>query len=73
MKQIIAKKDFVYKGKTYFSGEELDINELKDIVTLNEKGFIEPLSFKDLTLLKRELENKKDNKKGGIINATIVS
>lgn len=73
MKQIIAKKDFFYKGKTYFSGEELDINELKDIVTLNEKGFIEPLSFKELILLKRELENKKANKKGGIINATIVS
>lgn len=65
MKQIIAKKDFVYKGKTYLGGEKLDINELKDIVELNEKGFIEPLSFKDLTLLKRELEDKKDNKKEG--------
>ena len=61
MKKLIAKKDFIANGIEYIAGEEVITNNYEAIVRLNEKGFIEPLSYKDLVLIKRELENKEEN------------
>lgn len=62
MKKIIAKVDFTTTdGREYIAGEEVEINNYYSIIRLNEKGFIEPLTYKDLVLIKRELEkNKKE-------------
>lgn len=60
MKKVIAKVDFEANGKEYISGDEIKDLRYNQIVKLNEKGFIEPLSYKDLVLIKRELENKKE-------------
>ena len=56
MEKIIAKKDFVLEGKQYIVGDELDVNDIKIIKTLNEGGYIEPLSYRDLVLIERELK-----------------
>ena len=60
MKKVVAKKDFGINGKYYITGDEINIDNITVIRTLNEKGFIEPLSYKDLVILEREL-TKKEN------------
>lgn len=59
--KIIAKKNFSANGKDYIIGDEIKTNNYDAIVKLNEKGFINFLSFEDLVLIKRELENKEEN------------
>ena len=59
MKKVIAKIDFIANGKQYIQGDEIDNLNYNQIVKLNEKGFIEPLEYKDLVLIKRELEKPK--------------
>lgn len=59
MKKIIAIKEFTFKGESYIIGDEIKVHNFSEVVKLNEKGFIEPLNFKDLTLIQRELENSK--------------
>ena len=58
MKKLVAIKDFVANGKEYIEGDEIKTDNYEAIVKLNEKGFIEPLSYKDLVLIKRELDSK---------------
>ena len=60
MKKLIAKKDFIINGISFVKGDEININDIITIKKLNEKGFIEPLDFKDLTILERELKYKKE-------------
>lgn len=62
MKKIIARKDFIANDVGYIEGDEIKDLTYTQIVRLNEKGFIEPLEYKDLVLIKRELENKKNSK-----------
>ena len=59
MIKIIAKKDFTRNGEYVFAGDEIKANDISEIVRLNEKGFIEPLTFKEIVQLKKELENPK--------------
>jgi len=56
MKKIIAKVNFTLNDISYIKGEEILVNNYKTIVKLNEIGYIEPLDYKDLVLIKRELE-----------------
>lgn len=58
MKKIIARKDFIANDIEYIKGDEIKNLTYMQIVKLNEKGFIEPLEYKDLVFIKRELENK---------------
>lgn len=58
MKKVIAKKDFILNGNNYIVGDEVKIDNIGAITKLNEKGFIEPLSYKDLVILKREIQKK---------------
>lgn len=57
MKKLIAKKDFTVNGETYIVGDEVNIKDIVTIKRLNEKGFIEPLDFKELVIIERELKN----------------
>ena len=56
--KIIAKKDFTSNIGDFIKGDELNDLTYEQIVKLNEEGLIEPLTYKDLVLIKRELENK---------------
>ncbi len=58
--KIIAKVDFTTNIGNYIKGDEIENLTYDQIVKLNEKGFIEPLEYKDLVLIKRELEKKKE-------------
>lgn len=60
--KIIASKDFTTNIGEYVKGDEIKDLTYEQIVKLNELGFIEPLEYKDLVLIKRELENKNKNK-----------
>lgn len=65
--KIIAKKDFASNIGEFIKGDEIKNLTYQQILKLNEKGYIEPLSYKDLVLIKRELEQpkkytKEDNK-----------
>ena len=63
MIKIIAKKDFTRNGEPIFAGDEVKVNTVEELVKLNEKGFIEPLTLKDIVQFKKELENPKKIKK----------
>jgi len=60
MKKVIAKIDFSANGEYYIKGDELNNLTYEQIVKLNELGFIEPLEYRDLILIKRELDKKKE-------------
>ena len=55
--KIIAKIDFWYRGQFIEKGTELKNLSYESIVALNEQGFIQPLSTKDLMNLKKEDKN----------------
>ena len=58
MKKIIAKVNFSLNNNDYIKDDEIKGLNYLQIVKLNEKGYIEPLKYEDLVLIKRELENK---------------
>ena len=62
MKKVIARIDFTSNIGNYIAGDEINNLTYEQIVKLNEQGFIEPLNFKDLVLIKRELDNSKTKK-----------
>ena len=62
MIKIIAKKDFTRNGEPIFAGDKLKVNTVEELVKLNEKGFIEPLTLKEIVQFKKELENSKIKK-----------
>lgn len=66
MIKIIAKKDFASNLGNFIKGDEIKDLNYKQIEKLNEQGLIESLNYKDLVLIKRELENlkKEDNSYG---------
>lgn len=56
--KIIAKHDFTSNIGNFIAGDEIKNLTYEQIVKLNELGFIEPLDYKDLVLIKRELEKE---------------
>lgn len=59
MKTIKVIKNFTANGKQYIVGDEIQDMSYNQIVKLNELGFVEPLSYEDLAIIKRELEKPK--------------
>lgn len=57
MKKLIAKKDFIVDGSPYIKGDAIEVKDIATIRKLNEKGFIEPLDFKELIIVERQLKN----------------
>ena len=64
---------FELNGVIYEPGDEVEVSNFNDLVKLNEKGFIEPLSAKKMQSIKQELnkdkifgvkENLKNKKEG---------
>lgn len=60
MKKIVAKIDFSFNGIKYIAGDEIETKDINLIRKLNEKGFIEPLDYKDLVIIERELTKEKN-------------
>lgn len=55
MKTIKAKKDFTLNNIDYFIGDNVKTKNISDIIRLNEKGLIEPLTRKEIVLIQKEL------------------
>lgn len=70
MIKIIAKQDFTIGNKFFLKGDEIKTRNFDAIVELNKNGLIEPLDYKDLVLIQRELTSK--NKKEDEANGTII-
>ena len=60
MKKVIASKNFEANNIKYIKGDEIKDLSYRQIAKLNEKGFIEPLTYEDLVLIERELNKKKE-------------
>lgn len=58
MKPIKARILFSHKGTWYEKGDEVKVETKEELVKLNEKGFIEPLTFKEIENFEKE-ETKK--------------
>lgn len=58
MKPLKAKKDFTLNGIEYFIDDEVKTNNISEIIRLNEKGFIVPLSRKEINLIRKELNGE---------------
>ena len=58
MKPIKAKVLFSHKGIWHEAGDEVKVETKEDLVKLNEKGFIEPLTFKDIQNFGKEEPKK---------------
>lgn len=59
MKPIKAKIDFFHKNIFYGAGDEVKVETKEELVKLNEKGFIEPLDYKDIQNFGKKEEPKK--------------
>ena len=64
--KLIAKKDFVINDTPYIEGDEVIVKDFAAVKKLNEKGFIVPLTYKELTQIEREFkkDKKEENKNG---------
>ena len=60
MIKVIARMDFIFNGTGYIAGDEVEVDDIVKIAKLNELGYIEPLSYKDLVLLERQLKKEKE-------------
>lgn len=60
MKSLKIKKDFTLKSKSYFENDNIDDKEfeIEEIINLNEKGYIQPLTQKEIISLIEERKNK---------------
>lgn len=46
--KIIAKLDINVNGIFYEKGDEIEVNSKEQLISLNEKGYIEPLTPKQI-------------------------
>ena len=61
MKILKAKTDFCFKGTWYSENDDVPVYTVEDLVKLNEKGFVEPQTIKDIQNFTKD--NKKNFKK----------
>lgn len=59
MKEIKARKDFSLNGVFYLENDIIEGLSIEQIAKLNEKGFIGPLTQKEIILIERELNKPK--------------
>lgn len=58
MKPIKARILFSHKGTWYEKGDEVKVETKEELAKLNEKGFIEPLTFKEIENFGKEEPKK---------------
>ena len=59
-----AKIDFILNGKFYEENKEIELDGIKfeEVIKLNEKGFIYPLTTKELYEIKEKIKNSSKKK-----------
>jgi len=59
--KIIAQKNFELQGIFYEAGDPVEVNSKELLVKLNEKGFIEPLTPKEIQNFNKTEKEEKEN------------
>lgn len=54
--KIIARINFIFNDKKYLVGEEVKLDNIKQVIKLNELGYINPLTYEQLVLIERQLK-----------------
>ena len=49
-----AKIDFIFNGIAYEKGDTIKVDTKEQLIKLNEKGFIEPLTLKQIQNFNKE-------------------
>ena len=59
-----AKIDFILNGKFYEENNEIELDGIKfeEVIKLNEKGYIYPLTTKELYEIKEKIKNSSEKK-----------
>ena len=59
-----AKIDFILNGKFYEENKEIELDGIKfeEVIKLNEKGYIYPLTTKELYEIKEKIKNSSKKK-----------
>lgn len=59
-----AKIDFILNGKFYEENKEIELDGIKfeEVIKLNEKGYIYPLTTKELYEIKEKIKNSSEKK-----------
>ena len=60
--KIIARINFIFNDTPYIKGEEVKIENIKQVRKLNELGYIEPLRYEELVKIERLLKDKEEQK-----------
>ena len=60
--KILANKNFIFNETSYIKGEEVKVDNIKQVRTLNELGYIEPLQYEELVKLERYFKDKEERK-----------
>ena len=58
--KIIARRDIQVSGIFYEKGDEVEVKDKAELVKLNEKGYIEPLTAKQIQNWKPIKKNKEE-------------
>ena len=56
--KIVARINFEFNGKKYLANEEVKLDNMKQVIKLNELGFIKPLTYEDLVKIEREFNKE---------------
>ena len=59
-----AKIDFILNGKFYEENKKIELDAIKfeEVIKLNEKGYIYPLTTKELYEIKEKIKNSSEKK-----------
>lgn len=60
--RIIAKDDININGIFYNKGDEVKVDNKEQLIALNEIGFIEPLTMKEIQSFNKKVEDKETKK-----------
>lgn len=60
--KLTAKKNFSLNGIFYEVGDEIKVENKEDLIKLNERGFIEPLTIKQIQNFNNSKNYEKEEK-----------
>ena len=60
--RIIAKENININGTFYNKGDEVKVDNKEQLLKLNEIGFIEPLTMKEIQSFNKKVEDKETKK-----------
>lgn len=60
--KLIVKNSFSLNGKIYAENDEIEVNDVELLYKLNEKGFVKPMSAKEIQKMADKIKKQKNIK-----------